>query len=237
MLVDFKQQQGDWSGGVKFAEEAYNLVVEAYDPVHPEVQEAAGILISSLTKCDNLFDAERYAEVTYMNLRDRKNGMDQEGEEIANGAYNLSNVIFQSDGDLSRAESLAREALRIRDIRNTLPDMIAMSCSLLAKILQMQRKFGDETKQLLERSLRLMISQEGPDGVNVSASDLNFSAFYSNLANTQSTVDLKREFLLLAKSYAEEGCRIEKKIHVSNHPNYVNATNKLTFLVSELSRV
>jgi hypothetical protein len=72
--------QGDCIGAVALAEEAYNLVVEAYDPVHPQVQTAAGILIRILIKkgdLSNLFDAERYAEVTYSNLRDKKNGMDQ----------------------------------------------------------------------------------------------------------------------------------------------------------------
>jgi hypothetical protein len=33
-----RRRQGDYSAAVIFAEEAYNLVVEAYDPVHPQVQ-------------------------------------------------------------------------------------------------------------------------------------------------------------------------------------------------------
>jgi hypothetical protein len=36
--VSLRQCQGDYSGAVLFAEEAYNLVVDAYDPVHPQVQ-------------------------------------------------------------------------------------------------------------------------------------------------------------------------------------------------------
>jgi hypothetical protein len=32
-------------GALLYAEEAYNLVVIAYDCVHPEVQTAAGLLI------------------------------------------------------------------------------------------------------------------------------------------------------------------------------------------------
>jgi hypothetical protein len=40
--------QGDYSSAVIFAEEGYNLVVVAYDPVHPQVQEAVGILINIL---------------------------------------------------------------------------------------------------------------------------------------------------------------------------------------------
>jgi hypothetical protein len=43
---------------VNFAEEAYNLVVEAYDPVHPQVQEAAGELINILIMKGDLYDGD-----------------------------------------------------------------------------------------------------------------------------------------------------------------------------------
>jgi hypothetical protein len=77
--TSLQQCQGDYSGVVTFSEEAYNLVVDAYDPVHSQVQEAAGWLIDSLIHKGDYFNAERYAEQTYANLRDVKNGMDQEG--------------------------------------------------------------------------------------------------------------------------------------------------------------
>jgi hypothetical protein len=73
--------QCNYSDAVIFAEEAYNLVVEAYDPVHPQVQEAAGILITILISKGDLFDAERYAQVTYSNLR----------ESVAMGAFSKYN--------------------------------------------------------------------------------------------------------------------------------------------------
>jgi hypothetical protein len=92
--VLLRQRQNDFSSAVNYAEEAYNLVVEAYDPVHPQVQEAAGVLIQILIANDDLYDAQRFAEITYSNLRDKKNGMDQESEVVANGAYNLAHVIY-----------------------------------------------------------------------------------------------------------------------------------------------
>jgi hypothetical protein len=103
----------NYSGAVSFAEEAYNLVVEAYDPVHPvpQVQEAAGILIVILIAKGDYYDAERYAQVTYSNLRDKKSGMDQEGEEMANGAYIFTDIIFRQNGDFVKTEELAREYL------------------------------------------------------------------------------------------------------------------------------
>jgi hypothetical protein len=40
--------QGDYTNAVLFAEEAYNVVAMAYNPVQPEVQTAAGELIECL---------------------------------------------------------------------------------------------------------------------------------------------------------------------------------------------
>jgi flagellar hook assembly protein FlgD len=109
--------------------------VEAYDPVHPQVQEAAGLLINILIVKGDLFDAERYAQVTYGNLRDKKNGRDQESEEMATGAYNLADVIYRQKGDLIKAEELARESLRIRTlIYGSNCQKVSLCCDLLAGI-------------------------------------------------------------------------------------------------------
>jgi hypothetical protein len=84
------------------------------------VQEAAGILIEVLIAKGDLFDAECYAQVTYGNLRDKKNGIDQESDVVAISAYNLANVIYRQKGDLDliKAEEIARESLRIRTLIN-----------------------------------------------------------------------------------------------------------------------
>jgi hypothetical protein len=65
IYTNLRQYQGDSSGAVTFAEEAYNLVVDAYDPVHPQMQVAAGWLIDSLIQQGDLSNAERFAEQTY----------------------------------------------------------------------------------------------------------------------------------------------------------------------------
>jgi hypothetical protein len=70
-------------------------------------------LIEILISKGDSFDAERYAQVTCGNLRDKKNGTDQESEAVAEGAHNLANVIYRQKGDLIKAEKLARESLRI----------------------------------------------------------------------------------------------------------------------------
>jgi hypothetical protein len=239
IYVKLRQLQGDYSGAVTFAEEAYNLVVDAYNPVHPQVQEAAGYLIECLMKNGDLFNAERFSEQTYANLRDIKNGMDQEGEIVAQGAYNLAYVISrQKDGDLIKAEGLARESICIRNkLYGAHDGRVSVSCMLLAKILLKQGKLGDETKELFERSLAIYVEEEGPDGGNTAAANMGIGQFYYKIAMTSSTAHTKRTQLLLAKSYYDEGVRIEIKIHDPKHPNRVGAATLLSRVLRELTNV
>jgi tetratricopeptide (TPR) repeat protein len=232
--VLLRQHQGDFSGAVTFAEEGYNLVVDAYNPVHPQVQEAAGWLIDCLIRLGDLSNAERFSEQTYANLRDIKNGMDQEGEIVARGAYNLADVISQQeDGDLIKAEGLAREAIRIRDkLYGAHNSRVSGKYLLLARILKNQGKYGHETKELYERSLAICVRDEGPDGANTAAANMEIGQFHYKIAMTSSIVHTKRTQLLLAKSYIDEGVRIEIKIHSPTHPNRVAASS----LLSEISR-
>jgi hypothetical protein len=201
------------------------------------VQEAAGMLISSLIFQGDLFNAERYAEQTYQNLRDIKNGMDQESEEVAEGAYNLADVILrQVDGDFIKGEKLARESLLIRSrLYSSNHHGIGRNCALLGRFLMNQGKLGDETKELFERSLAICVVSEGPDGSNTAAGNIFIGLFYHNLATMQSVISIKRTQLLLAKSYAEEAVRIETKIHNPSHPNYVTAASVLSDILRELS--
>jgi tetratricopeptide (TPR) repeat protein len=233
-----RRKQSDYSGAVAFAEDAYNLVVEAYDPAHPQVQEAAGILIEVLIAKGDLFDAERYAQVTYGNLRDKKNGIDQESEAVAEGAFNLANVIYRQKGDLIKAEELARESLRIRTlIYDSNDNTVDLSCGLLASILSVQGKLGDETRGLYERSLALSIRNEGPDGLDVATGNYNVGKFYEKLAIKQSTVDATQMYLLLAKSHFTDAQRILLKIHGPTHPNTVDASSRLTDILRQLSQL
>jgi tetratricopeptide (TPR) repeat protein len=234
--VNLRQHQGDLSGAVSFAEEAYNLVVEAYDPVHPQVQNAASTLIYGLILQGDLENAERFAEQTYNNLRDHKNGMDQEGDEMAIGAFNFANVIWQQDGDIIKAEKIARESFRI----------ICQLCGtddcngkmgrhglLLARILQKQGKFGDETKELFERALAIFIFNEGSEGMNAAVGNMAIGHFHYYRTLSQSGGGARRD-LLIAKSYAEEALRIEKNIHTPSHGNYIAAVELISLASKKL---
>jgi tetratricopeptide (TPR) repeat protein len=239
IYVSLRQHQGDYSGAVSFAEEAYNICVDAYDPVHPQVQEAAGILINCLINQGDLFNARRFAEQTYQNVRDVKNGMDQEGEEVAEGAFNLADVIRQQgDGDLIKAEKLARESLRIRTrLYGCNKPIIGRNCVLLGRILMNQGKLGDKTKELLERALAINVMNEGPDGTNTAHGNIQIVRFHYKVAIKQSIMSTKRTQLLLAKSLAEEAVRIVTKIHNPTHPNCVAAASLLSDISRDLSTV
>jgi hypothetical protein len=228
---DLRQLQGNLLDALTFAEECYNLVVEAYDPVHPQVQEAAGVLINVLISKGDLFDAERYAQVTYGNLRDKKNGIDQESEAVAMGAYNLADVIYRQQGDLIKAEGLARESLRIRILIYGINNhCIGMSCSLLASILRIQGQLGDETRGLYERCLANFIRNHGPDDHNTAAGNYDLGLFYGQLAEKQTNVDLEQKQLLLAKAYYKESHRILLKIYGPTHSGTIDAASKLAMV-------
>jgi hypothetical protein len=195
-------------------------------------------LIEILILKGDLYDAVRYAQVTYGNLRDKKNGIDQEIEEVAIGAFYLANVIYKQEGDLIKAEELAIESLRIRTLvyGNNHID-IDMCCDLLAGILWSRGKFGDETRGLYERYLTISIRNEGPDGLNTATGNFNIGGFYYHLANKQPTVDSKQKQLLLAKFHFAEALRIRSKVHGPTHPSSVHVSSWLTTVLSELSLI
>jgi hypothetical protein len=87
-------EQGDHIGAVTFAEEAYNYVAIAYNPVHPQMQEAASTLIHCLTLKGDFYDAERYAQLTLDSLTDPSTKVNQKSEQIAQGYANLAQVIY-----------------------------------------------------------------------------------------------------------------------------------------------
>jgi tetratricopeptide (TPR) repeat protein len=143
------------------------------------VQEAAGILIKILISKGDLFDAERYAQVTYGNFQNKKNGIDQESEAVAEGAYNLANIIYQQNGDLIKAEELARESLRITSLINySYHHRFGKICSLLANALKDKGELGDETRGFYERYLAIYIRNFGPDGPDTAVANYNLGLFH-----------------------------------------------------------
>jgi hypothetical protein len=224
-------------GAVILAEEAYDIVAIAYNPVHPKVQEAAAKLIECLTFKGDLDKAELFAQMTLDSLKDRANKVDQEGEEVAEGHFNLGRVLsLQLNGDLVKAEMLARESLRIRArlyCSNHL--YVGFSMGLLGGVLRRQGNVGDEVRELYERALAIKVKYDGPDGGNTAVSNLNLGYFHNQVSQSNLSASKRKEHLSLSKSYFEEALRIYTKIFGPDHPDTIGAASHLSMISLELS--
>jgi tetratricopeptide (TPR) repeat protein len=173
--------RGEFAGAISVAEEAYNCAAIAYNPVHPKVQKAAGTLIECLIRKGDLDNAELFSQMTLDSLKDPANKVDQEGEEVARGYFNLANVISMEKSpkkDYKRAEMLVRESLRIRTkLYSNDHWHIGSNIGLLASILRKQFQFGPELQALYERTLAIDKKHHGPDGINVSVSYTNLGQY------------------------------------------------------------
>jgi tetratricopeptide (TPR) repeat protein len=243
-FCDIRIAQGNYADAVSFAEEAYNLVAIAYNPVHPEVQRAAGTLIECLIYKGALYDAERFSQMILDSLKDPMNGLDQDSEEVAKGHYHLAHVINdqilnkqQGEGDVAKAEMLARESLRIRAqlFGNDHPS-IGISSALLANILQAQFNFGNETKELFERSLAINMKHCGPDELNTASSFINIGTLYylratlPQTSDTRRSVDTRKEHLRISISTYKEALRIFTKTLGPDNPRTLVISSNLEFM-------
>jgi tetratricopeptide (TPR) repeat protein len=228
--------QSNFIDALPFAEEAYDLVAIAYNPVHPKVQKAAGALIECLIQKGDFYNAGRFAEATLDSLKDPANGLDQLSEEVAYGYYNLANVITEQKGDCVKAEMLARESLRIRTrVYGNDHIIVGLSCDLLGHTLMSQGNLGDETMELFERSLANHSKNYGSDESNIAISNFNLGNFYHQLADTQKISRRKVEYLCLSKSKFEEAVRIYTKIFGTDNPQTIEASSLLSIISLKLS--
>lgn len=196
------------------------------------MQEAARVLINDLIHERNLETAGTYALQTYDNLRDKNNGLNQESEDIAGGAHRLAHVRYQNNGDMIKAEKIAREVMRIKHDHGLLGD----SGILLARILQTQGKLGNETTELYERSLVIFVRHGGVDGLNTATGNTSIGDFYQQRAESK-TPALRKVELLKAQGYYKEAVRIYSKIYGPHNSNTTKTAPALKAIVFELSRV
>jgi hypothetical protein len=237
-LYELRSNQGNYVDALAFAEEIYNCAAVAYNPVHPEVQNAASALIECLVAKDDFYDAERFAEATLDSLKDPANGLDQQSEAVAKGYYDLGSVINQQKGDLVKAETLVRESLRIRtSLYDADHKQVAMSAGLLATILQSQGNLGSETKELHERSLVSDIRNYGPEGKNTAVTNSNLGKFYCLRADGSQTAEMMKENLSLSKSKYKEALRIYTKVLGPDNPRTIKASSIFSLISRKLSKL
>jgi tetratricopeptide (TPR) repeat protein len=237
-LYALRRDQGNHVDALPFAEESYNCVAVAYNPVHPKVQDAASALIEGLIIKGDFYDAEGFAQATLDSLKDSANGLDQQSEAVATGYYDLGNVINEQQGDFVKAEMLVRESLRIRtSLYDADHKQVAMSVCLLATILQSQGNLGSETKELHERSLVSLIKNDGSEGINTAVANFNLGTFYNLRANGSQTAERRKENLLLSKSKFKEALRIYTKALGPDNPRTIYVSSIFSLISRKLSEV
>jgi tetratricopeptide (TPR) repeat protein len=232
---NLRRDEGNYDEAFIHAEEAYNCVAVAYNPVHPKVQNAAILLIECLTRKGDLDKAELFAQMTLDSLKDPKNGLDQQSEAVARGYYDLANVIDVQRGDYVKAEMLARESLRIGVLINSSDPNLVGTAGLLASILKSQGKLGSETMELFEQSLAISIRHFGPDGAHTAISHINFGLFHRKLAKEQHTAETRKEHLRLSVSMIKEALRIYTKIYGPDDPRTLQFLSELSTTARMLS--
>jgi hypothetical protein len=220
--------EGKFTDALIFAEEAYNCVAVAYNPLHPKVQNAASTLIECLTLKGNLGNAELFAQMTLDSLKNPKNGLDQHSEAVARGYYDLAHVNTEQRGDLVKAEKLIRESLRIRVLIDGNNVLSGNSITLLASIVMSQGKLGSETKELLDQSLANSIRNHRPDGTNTAIDHFNIGIFHHDLADEQQTVRRRKEHLHLSGIKIKEALRIGTKIYGPDDPRTLQYSSELS---------
>jgi tetratricopeptide (TPR) repeat protein len=190
-----------------------------YIYIYTKVLQAASMLIECLIQKGDFYDALRFLQFTLDSLKDPANGVNQESLQIAQGYYNLGNVINQQWNipgevvDIAEAEVFARESLRIYRLRADNLG-IASSSGLLGSIFLSQNKLGRETKEMHELELASAIKSCGPEGENTAISYGHLGTYYNRLAQADELNNKRRikNSLELSKSNFEEGLRIITKI-------------------------
>lgn len=151
-------------------EQSYILVSEAYGPVHPDVQEAALVLISSLVQSGNLSLAEDYCRMNYENLIDPKlrSSEEQENYQVCLGRMQLAEIwLKKTDEDMAseaavalaeEAEDMMRKSCVMAERLYELdPDVQIHHWQLFCRILIKRGKYNDEGRAVLEKLMALYL--------------------------------------------------------------------------------
>lgn len=159
-----RKAQGRLSEAIALTEEAYISVSDAKGPENAEVQEAAVELIECLMITGQLSRAEAFSRITYENLIDPSNGIDQNSDQVARGMQQLAWIclrITREDKDappslLVEAESLIKNACDVTQQLHGHPTTNLTVCLAIYGDILMQRDASiEEIRCLFERVLRV----------------------------------------------------------------------------------
>ena len=210
------ERQSNYSQAIAYFEDAYICVSEAFGPVHPRVQEAAGYLTDSLLQSKDFSRAEAYARINYESLIDPHSGISPESFEVARGAQQLAQICYMTPQNLGIAsvsfaegEFLARKALRVFEaVFDPFHINVGSSLNDLAKVLHESGNIGDETKGLYRRALAVYQISDGPDALLVMEANANLGLLHYQRGKAGCDELLTRIEFRFSKRYYDEALRI-----------------------------
>jgi hypothetical protein len=169
-------------------------------------------------------------------LKDPANNVDQGGEAISRGYYNLGNIIHAQGKDLSRAEMLVKESLRTRALFYGNDHLyVGESISLLANISIGQGRLDNEALELHERALAITVKHKGIHAINTAVSNLQLGRFHYKIAGIQPSEAMFLERIRLSKKLYTEAVQIFTKVYGLAHKDTIRAKASLSKVMHILS--
>ena len=235
------ERQSNYVKAISYFEDAYICVSEAYGPVHPRVQEAAGYLTDSLLQSKSYARAEGYARINYESLIDPSSGISPDSFEVARGAQQLAQICYSTPSNLGivtvgyeEGVLLARKALLIIE-RVFPPDHINVGSSIndLARVLLKSGCLGDETRDLFRRALAVYIVCDGADGLLVMEACENLGSLHFQRGSICVCTDQMKIEFRFSDRYFNEALRISLIVFGQGH----EATSQLRESLSSVKCV
>ena len=233
-------------GAYEYFEEAYLLASEAYDPVHPQVQDVSAYLIGCLIKLGDFSEAERFARISYESLTCANSGADPNGREVMKGASMLVKICYltaqQTNNPLvglEEGEKLSRKVMQIAmqtdgvdgydsgiyqyDLYLVLKekDRLQFNSGLRQAQTELEaRKSIVERKILLDRALAISVRCHANGGKDTMYMHMELYHFYGQLSGSSFYGKEKErtEALRASRTYLDSALRTSIVVNGLRHP-------------------
>ena len=233
-------------GAYEYFEEAYLLASEAYDPVHPQVQDVSAYLIGCLIKLGDFIEAERFARINYESLTCANSGADPNGREVMKGASMLVKICYLTAQQtnkplvgLEEGEKLSRKVMQIAmetdgvdgydsgiyqyDLYLVLKekDRLRFNSGLTQAQTELEaRKSIVERKILLDRALAISVRCHANGGKDTMYMHMELYHFYGQLSGSSFYGKEKEraEALRASRTYLDSALRTSIVVNGLRHP-------------------
>lgn len=223
-LITFSRlrtEQFRYLEAVDLSEKLYILVSKKHGPVHPQVQEAATMLINALIQSGNDARADNYSRMNLENLTDPKNVVDQMTHQIAESMKQIADIWTKlptpKDEKIAfqlaeEAEDMTRKSLKIveRLFGKESPNIIP-TVYLLGAILVKRDKYTEDTRIVLEHLLYLCRLQRMPEfRTDVVYALQGLARFHAHMSEIAPPGTVREKERMLKEKYTTEMAVIQR---------------------------